>query len=114
MSTVVIIIKRIQLRKLAFSYIIGLRTIAVFHALPSVRRAFLFMLDCYTVSFFGHRHIDDPFAAERKLERIIRGLLRDKEYVEFLVGRDGEFDQLVFSTVKRCKREIGGYNSALV
>lgn len=72
------------------------------------------MLDCYTVSFFGHRHIDDPFAAERKLERIIRGLLREKEYVEFLVGRDGEFDQLVSSAVKRCNRQIGGHNSALV
>ncbi len=36
------------------------------------------------------------------------------EYVEFIVGRDGEFDQLVSSTVRRCKREYRGDNSALV
>lgn len=27
-----------------------------------------------------------------------------KEYVKFLIGRDGEFDQLVASTVRRYKR----------
>lgn len=72
------------------------------------------MLDFYTVSFFGHRHIDNIFAVERKLEEIISGLLREKEYVEFLVGRDGEFDQIVSSTVKQCKRSMGDHNSALV
>lgn len=72
------------------------------------------MLDCYTVSFFGHRQIADCFAAEKKLEKIICKLLHNKEYVEFLVGRDGEFDQLVSSTIKRCKRMIGSANSALV
>lgn len=37
-----------------------------------------------------------------------------KEYVEFLVGRDGEFDQLVTSTIKRLKRVLRDDNSALV
>ena len=37
-----------------------------------------------------------------------------KEYVEFLVGRDGEFDQLVSSTIRRCKRNTRDDNSALV
>ena len=35
-------------------------------------------------------------------------------YVEFLIGRDGEFDQLVVSTVRRCKRTVRDDNSALV
>ena len=56
-------------------------------------------LTIFTVSFFGHRQIDDPFTIEDKLERLIRELLTTKEYVEFLIGRDGEFDQLVASTV---------------
>lgn len=72
------------------------------------------MLKTYTVSFFGHRQIDDVFKVEQALEEIVCRLLREKEYVEFLVGRDGEFDQLVSSTVKRCKRRIGESNSALV
>jgi len=72
------------------------------------------MLDTYTVSFFGHRQIEDALRLEKALEEIICRLLREKEYVEFLVGRDGEFDLLVSSTVKRCKRKMGDHNSALV
>ena len=72
------------------------------------------LLETYTVSFFGHRQIENLFRLEDALEKIICRLLREKEYVEFLVGRDGDFDQLVSSTVKRCKRKVGDHNSALV
>ena len=68
----------------------------------------------YAVSFFGHRQIDNVFAIEERLETMIRELLLSKEYVEFLIGRDGDFDQLVASTVRRCKRAIRDDNSALV
>ena len=71
-------------------------------------------MNSYTVSFFGHRIIDDPFPVEEALGKIVRALLKNKEYVSFLVGRDGEFDQLVASTVRRCKREVRSDNSALV
>lgn len=71
-------------------------------------------MNLFAVSFFGHRQVDDPFLIERQLESIIRELLLTKEYVEFLVGRDGEFDQLVSSTVRRCKRTIRDDNSSLV
>lgn len=71
-------------------------------------------MNLYTISFFGHRQIDNAFIIENQLETIIRELLLTKEYVEFLVGRDGEFDQLVSSTVRRCKRTIRDDNSALV
>ncbi len=72
------------------------------------------MLNVYTVSFFGHRQIENASAIEERLDEIIRPLLLEKEYVEFLVGRDGEFDQLAASAVKRLKRSVGGDNSALV
>ena len=71
-------------------------------------------MDTYTVSFFGHRHIDNPLAIDAALEAIIGSLLRSKEYVEFLVGRNGDFDQLVSSAIRRCKREIRDNNSAHV
>lgn len=71
-------------------------------------------MNTFTVSFFGHRQIDNPFLIEGKLEKLIREYLNSKEYVEFLVGRDGEFDQLVASTVRRCKRAVRDDNSALV
>ena len=65
----------------------------------------------YTVSFFGHRIIEDPLQVEQRLDSIIRQLLREQEYVEFLVGRDGEFDQLVSSCIRRCQREYRSDNS---
>ena len=71
-------------------------------------------MNIFTVSFFGHRIIDNPFSVEQKLEDLIRDLLRRKEYVEFLIGRDGEFDQIVSSTIRRCKRSVRNDNSALV
>ena len=71
-------------------------------------------LNIYTVSFFGHRYIDNPIPIERKLEKLIIELIQSKEYVEFLVGRDGDFDQLVSSTVLRCKKKYRNDNSALV
>ena len=72
------------------------------------------MFDTFTVSFFGHRYIDNYFAVEKKLEELVRELLMTKTYVEFLIGRDGEFDQIVASTVKAVKRSVGDSNSALV
>lgn len=71
-------------------------------------------LNTYTVSFFGHRVIEDPLRIEQRLEMLIRKLLKEKEYVEFLVGRDGEFDQIVSSTIRRCKRTVRGDNSTHV
>lgn len=71
-------------------------------------------MNIFTVAFFGHRIINNPFPVEQKLEKIIQELLISKEYVEFLVGRDGDFDQIVSSTVRRCKRTVRDDNSALI
>lgn len=72
------------------------------------------MMGTYIVSFFGHRVIDNPLLVERRLEELIGSLLRSGEYVEFLVGRNGDFDRLVSSVICRCKRTIRGDNSAHV
>lgn len=71
-------------------------------------------MDVFTVSFFGHRHVTDALKIEQRLETHIRQILLEKEYVEFLVGRDGEFDLLVASVIRRCKREVRSDNSSLV
>ena len=70
-------------------------------------------MDIFTVAFFGHRYIDNFFAVESKLEELIRDLLCNKQYVEFVVGRNGDFDQMVSSTVLRLKRNVRDDNSAL-
>ena len=71
-------------------------------------------MQTFTVSFFGHRKIEVPFRVESQLEKLVSRLLEENEFVEFLVGREGEFDQLVSSTIRRCKRNIRDDNSALV
>lgn len=68
----------------------------------------------FTVSFFGHRILENPLEVEQQLETLIHKLLKEKEYVEFLVGRDGEFDRLVSSAIRRCQREYRSDNSAHV
>lgn len=72
------------------------------------------MLDVFTVSFFGHRQIDRFFDAEEKVAGIVERLINEKEYVEFLIGRDGDFDQIVSSTVRRAKRDYRDDNSELI
>jgi len=71
-------------------------------------------MQIYTVSFFGHRCVKNPCSIMRELEIIVRNLIREKEYVEFLVGRNGEFDQLATSTVLRMKKQYRNDNSAVV
>lgn len=69
-------------------------------------------MEIYTVSFFGHRHIDNYRAIDKALDELIETLLKSKEYVEFLVGRNGEFDQIVSSAICRYKRAVRNNNSA--
>lgn len=42
-------------------------------------------LDTYTVSFFGHREIEDSLLIEQRLETLIRRLLKEKKYVELYI-----------------------------
>ena len=66
------------------------------------------------MSFFGHRLIDRFFDTEEKVLGIVEKLITENEYVEFLIGREGEFDQIVASVLRRAKREIRDDNSELV
>lgn len=72
------------------------------------------MLEIFTVAFFGHRYIDNPFKVEELLEEQIRKLINEKEYVDFLAGRNGEFDQYASSAVLRIRKNVRDDNSALV
>lgn len=72
------------------------------------------MLDVYTVVFFGHRYIDNPFKVEERLEEQIHKLLAEHEYVDFLVGRNGDFDRYASSSVLRARKRYRDDNSSLV
>ena len=72
------------------------------------------MLDIYTVSFFGHRELPNMFALEDKLMSILREIINTHEYVEFLVGSDGDFDQLCSSCVRRAIADYATGNASLI
>lgn len=72
------------------------------------------MLEIYTVAFFGHRYIDNILKVEEQLEDHIRKLLMEHEYVDFLVGRNGDFDQCVSSSVLRVRKSYRDDNSSLI
>ena len=72
------------------------------------------MFSVYTVCFFGHRQIDDFRLVEQKVKAFIDRLLNEHECVEFLVGRDGEFDQLVTSAILRCRKRLDTANCSVI
>lgn len=72
------------------------------------------MLSIFTVAFFGHRYVDNIIKVENLLETQIRKLVDEKEYVDFLVGCNGDFDQCVSSSVLRVRKNYREDNSSLV
>ena len=70
-------------------------------------------MDIYTVSFFGHRLVERASEIEVRLEILLHDLITQKEYVEFLVGRDGEFDLLAASAIRRAVKQYGYGNTSL-
>ncbi len=74
------------------------------------------MLLPYTVCLFGHRLIENVIDVETALRNAIEKILSDHEYVEFLIGREGEFDILAVSVIRavaRC-RDDGNCTLTLV
>lgn len=71
-------------------------------------------MDIYTVSFFGHREIERAWEIESRLEKLLYDLITQKQYVEFLIGRDGEFDLLAASAIRRAVNRYGYGNTSLV
>lgn len=68
-------------------------------------------MNVYTVSFFGHRKLYDLQRIDECLMPIIKALLKSKEYVAFLIGRNGEFDEYAASIIKRIQKEVGKDNN---
>ncbi|MBD5129098.1 MAG: DUF1273 domain-containing protein [Ruminococcaceae bacterium] len=71
-------------------------------------------MDVYTVSLFGHSRLSNPMDIEKALERAVRELIKTKEYVEFLIGRKGDFDLLAASVIRTVNKELDYGNVSLV
>ncbi len=71
-------------------------------------------MDIYTVSFFGHREVERALEIESRLDQLLHYLITQKQYIEFLVGRDGEFDLLAASAIRRAVKQYGYGNTSLI
>ena len=71
-------------------------------------------MNIYTVSFFGHREVEKPTEIEKHLDNLLYDLITQKEYVEFLIGRDGEFDLLASSAIRRAVKNYSSGNTAFI
>lgn len=67
-------------------------------------------MDIYTVSFFGHRELNESLTVEKRLDQIIEYFIKNKAHIEFLVGREGEFDMLVSSCIYRSDKRFAAGN----
>jgi hypothetical protein len=71
-------------------------------------------MEIYRITFIGHREIYQHQRLEEQIENIARDMLYKKEYVEFYVGRNGDFDISVASAIKRAQKTVGHHNSSLI
>ena len=90
--------------------------VCVFSALTSLAHFFIFwgIMEIFRVAFIGHREVEDWRTVDSKIDNLVRGLIRIKEYVEFYVGYNGDFDISVVSIIKRAQNELGNENSSLI
>ena len=70
-------------------------------------------MNVFTVSLFGHRKIDNLQQVDNALFPIIQELMRTREYVSFLVGRSGEFDEYAASVIKRVQKVVDKGNGEM-
>lgn len=68
----------------------------------------------YVVAFFGHRNITGMIEIENKLKKIIIEIIRTHDSVDFIVGRDGDFDIIAASVVKLVQRDYRADNNRLI
>ncbi len=62
-------------------------------------------MEIYRVTFAGHRHVENFFEIEAKLEKTILNLLETKDFVEFYVSDDGEFDIMATAAIRRARKK---------
>lgn len=71
-------------------------------------------MDTYTVSLFGHRYIDNLFAVEQELEKVIRGLLLHRpEFTRVFNRRQRGFRHLGGLCYKKGVDGVGADNSTM-
>ncbi len=70
--------------------------------------------EVYRIAFVGHREVYDVWRLEEEIEKIAKNAILMHDFVEFYLGRNGEFDLLVASVIKRIQKSTDRQNSTLI
>lgn len=68
----------------------------------------------FRIAFFGHRHIEEERYLEPVLENLLQRLGEQYAYIEYTVGRHGDFDRCAASAVRRVYNRIGWDRADLI
>ena len=60
-------------------------------------------MNVYRVCLFGHRDFSGHRIIDSKLFELLKRIIREKEFVEIYIGRNGEFDIYAASVIKRVR-----------
>lgn len=66
------------------------------------------MSDVFTVSFFGHRWISDLNFVDAEIRKIVKKIITINDSVEFLVGRNCDFDIVTSKIISRNQHYFNG------
>ena len=64
-------------------------------------------METFTVALFGHRKMEHLWQLDALLFPLLGRLIRKKDHVTFLIGRQGEFDEYAASLIKKAQRAWG-------
>ena len=70
-------------------------------------------MEIYRVALFGHRQYHNP-SADRRLQMLLSSILREHTFVEFYIGRNGDFDLSAAAAIKTLQTSFGQEGSALI
>lgn len=62
------------------------------------------MSDIFTVSFFGHRWISNISFVKKEIRKIVKKIIAVNDCVEFLVGRNCDFDIATSKVINSCQK----------
>ena len=65
------------------------------------------MFETYTIALFGNRRITNGLAAEAKLEQTLSEIISAHAHTTILIGRNGDFDLLASSVIRRLQTRMG-------
>lgn len=70
-------------------------------------------MSAFRVSLIGHRIVDNIDEIEQKVSCVAKNIILKNEYTEFYIGRNGDFDIIAASCIKKVQSELNRFSSSI-